>query len=368
MTLPNFKLNIQLQPNTSGPSGLSVDFSASSTSVNFWQSVTFTDSTPGAPTSWLWDFGDGTFSTVQNPVKIYDTPGTYSVTLKASDDSGAGGSVTKAAYITIGGDSSAAALMAANKITNATMRQATNTLIAALKSAGIWDKSYAIYITIYGSEFANKFNAKNPVDSDAAYRLKFFLGFTHSSTGMLVDETKALCSTNIYPSTLPNWITDNHMVAYNRNAALGSSAFAGVLMGIGNTSTGTPRFSLSALRSTGVPFYESGLSARVSGPTQTDARGFWGGVCRASNNRSLYKNGVSIATSSNTNTEAAPAYPIYLGGLVDLAGGSSVTQLQQERLPAEFGYVGIGKALSDSEMAAYYTAVQAFMTTLGLQV
>jgi PKD repeat protein len=40
----------------------------------------FTDLTPGA-VSWLWDFGDGTTSTQQNPVHQYNTVGNFSVSL-----------------------------------------------------------------------------------------------------------------------------------------------------------------------------------------------------------------------------------------------------------------------------------------------
>ena len=46
--------------------------------------VHFTDlSGGGVPTSWIWDFGDGDTSHVQNPTHAYDTPGTYYITLYA---------------------------------------------------------------------------------------------------------------------------------------------------------------------------------------------------------------------------------------------------------------------------------------------
>ncbi len=52
----------------------------------------FLDSTtttaPATLISWDWDFGDGTISTAQNPVHIYNLPGTYSVTLVAEDNYG----------------------------------------------------------------------------------------------------------------------------------------------------------------------------------------------------------------------------------------------------------------------------------------
>jgi PKD repeat protein len=50
--------------------------------------VQFTDQTQNAPTSWLWNFGDNTTSTLQNPNHCYTTPGTYTVTLTATNATG----------------------------------------------------------------------------------------------------------------------------------------------------------------------------------------------------------------------------------------------------------------------------------------
>ena len=50
--------------------------------------ASFTDITSNDPTSWEWDFGDGTASAAQNPVKTYDDAGTYTVTLIASNEAG----------------------------------------------------------------------------------------------------------------------------------------------------------------------------------------------------------------------------------------------------------------------------------------
>lgn len=43
--------------------------------------IQFTDLSTGMPDSWLWDFGDGGTSTMQNPVHAYENPGTYEVCL-----------------------------------------------------------------------------------------------------------------------------------------------------------------------------------------------------------------------------------------------------------------------------------------------
>ncbi|MET4073757.1 GEVED domain-containing protein [Hymenobacter sp. UYCo722] len=51
--------------------------------------VQFTDASQNLPTSWLWTFGDGTTSTLQNPAHQYATAGTYAVTLRATNAAGA---------------------------------------------------------------------------------------------------------------------------------------------------------------------------------------------------------------------------------------------------------------------------------------
>lgn len=54
------------------------------------QPVQFTGSATGGyrPYNWLWNFGDGQTSTVQNPTHAYINPGNYTVTLTVTDNSG----------------------------------------------------------------------------------------------------------------------------------------------------------------------------------------------------------------------------------------------------------------------------------------
>jgi PKD repeat protein len=64
---------------------LSASFMANVNSGAAPLTVHFTDKSGGSPTGWNWDFGDGSSSTLQNPVYTYNTPGTYTVTLTATD-------------------------------------------------------------------------------------------------------------------------------------------------------------------------------------------------------------------------------------------------------------------------------------------
>ena len=50
--------------------------------------VEFTDQSTNAPTSWLWDFGDGETSTEQNPTHAYAEEGSYTVVMTATNARG----------------------------------------------------------------------------------------------------------------------------------------------------------------------------------------------------------------------------------------------------------------------------------------
>ena len=50
--------------------------------------INFTDLSSNGPTSWLWDFGDGTTSNLQNPSHTYQSGGVYSVSLTTTNQIG----------------------------------------------------------------------------------------------------------------------------------------------------------------------------------------------------------------------------------------------------------------------------------------
>jgi len=54
------------------------------------QTVQFTDTSTGGPTGWTWDFGDGTFSSLRNPTKVFGGPATLTVRLTAYNGFGSG--------------------------------------------------------------------------------------------------------------------------------------------------------------------------------------------------------------------------------------------------------------------------------------
>ncbi len=63
---------------------LEADFVFSNPEENF--SVDFVDTSKGNPTTFRWDFGDSSGSSLRNPIHIYAGPGTYSVSLTVTKE------------------------------------------------------------------------------------------------------------------------------------------------------------------------------------------------------------------------------------------------------------------------------------------
>ena len=86
-------------------SPLTADFFSSPNSGNTQTSIKFFDQSYGSTgppyNSYFWDFGDGTTSNLQNPSKIYSSPGWYSVTLTITDRFGVRKTMSKYDHIYI---------------------------------------------------------------------------------------------------------------------------------------------------------------------------------------------------------------------------------------------------------------------------
>lgn len=95
-----------LTSNVCGVAAITANFTASATTINAGQTVTFTDasSSPATLNSWSWTFTGGTpaSSNVKVPGPItYNTPGTYAVSLTVGDNAAGTDTETKTAYITV---------------------------------------------------------------------------------------------------------------------------------------------------------------------------------------------------------------------------------------------------------------------------
>ena len=97
-------------------------------------------------------------------------------------------------------DPDAQAFLTAASITNPTISGAINTLVVQMKTDNIWSKMKAIYPMVGGTASTHKFNLKDPRDLDAAFRLVFNGGWTHSANGAQPNGTNGFADTKLNQS------------------------------------------------------------------------------------------------------------------------------------------------------------------------
>ncbi len=85
---------------TSSPPILTAEFTGDPVSGDSPLEVVFSDISVGSPTSWLWEFGDGSTSTEEDPIHVYMDEGEYTVSLTITDQYGSD-IETKNNYITV---------------------------------------------------------------------------------------------------------------------------------------------------------------------------------------------------------------------------------------------------------------------------
>lgn len=268
----------------------------------------------------------------------------------------------RSVLLSSGLDSDANSFIIAAGITDQTQQQAINALVVDLKTYGLWGKMKAVYPIVGGSATSHKFNLKDPRDLDAAFRLSFQGGWTHSATGALPNGTNAYANT--FFDTLSNLTaTSGHFGMYSRTSAASLTPF-----GIsGNRDSVTFRgIQICIRRASGdlrffVMFSEA-TGGSASAGTETDARGFYLGSRTANNNLTYYKNGNSIGTNTATHTEILTDRFVFLSG--NNASGAPDGNYDNK----ELAFASLGYGLDASEVTNYYTAVQKFQTTLSRNV
>jgi hypothetical protein len=255
-----------------------------------------------------------------------------------------------------GTDADAQAFITAAAITDATQQSAINTLVVDLKAYGIWTKMKAIYPFVGGTASAHKFNLKDPRDLNAAFRLVFSGGWTHSSNGALPNGTNAFADTFLNPnSVLIN--NNNNLSFYSRTDTNGLFADMGAA-----SSTSTTQIGIY-LRLTGNCLADSGTfsESRITAST-SNSLGFFNLTRTSTTSFKVFKNGSSIGSNSTTNTVSAlPNFNLFLSAYSQ--AGSSVQYSNRQ-----CAFASIGDGLTDTEAANYYTAVQAYQTTLSRNV
>lgn len=248
----------------------------------------------------------------------------------------------------------ALAFIAAAGITDTTQKQAICTLVSDLQTYGIWTKMKAIYPFVGGTATTHKYNLKDPQDTDAAFRLVFIGGWTHSSNGATPNGTNGIADSFLTANTLSQFST--HLSYYSRTNNNGSY----FEMGYGVASS---RITMG-IKYLGTGYYDQNdnSNGRITvSMSSTNSTGLFLMSRTANNVQKAYRNSGQIgSTNTNTITSNLPNNKIPLGAFTD-----GVNFIYSNR---QCAFATIGNGLTDTEAANLYTAVQAYQTTLGRQV
>jgi hypothetical protein len=250
-------------------------------------------------------------------------------------------------------DPDAQAFFTASGLTGATELNAVNQLVLDMKSYGIWSKMKAIYPFVGGTAALHKWNLKDPRDLDAAFRLVFSGGWTHSSTGAFPNGTNAYADTffntddvtttglqsyGVYIRTNPTFAVDTiEVITGLRNGIY----WIRVL----NTSPTT-----SNIRSGNRSDNISGVTGLIGHSRSTATQWY------INNNSTIYV--------GNTNASTLTPETIITFTLGAYNNLSIISNFSTQQLAFAF----YGEPLLSSEMTNYYTAIQTFQTSLSRQV
>jgi len=236
-----------------------------------------------------------------------------------------------------------ARVTAAGGTLSATEKAATNQLVLDLKANSLWTPMKAIYPMVGASAAACAQNLKS-----SSFTGTFTSGWTFASTGVTPNGTSAYFNTNLPSNTMSNGST--HMSYYSRTNAVGS--------GVIDMGTESPDF-LIWYNAFGASLGNFGVNM-IYTPTITDTRGFLlaskytttQGLIQFNSTQQL-KTGLTGDTRSTKN--------IFIGAINTGAPAGYFSAKQT-------AFNSIGDGLTDTQASNFYTAVQAFQTTLSRQV
>jgi hypothetical protein len=240
-----------------------------------------------------------------------------------------------------------------------TVSAATITLFTSLVSSGIYSKLDFMYPIIGGNVNGHKFNALNPLDTNAAFRLTFFGGWTHSSTGMQGN------GSNAYANTYYNVVDE-------------------AFMADGDASIGVYVRDLTAASypiELGATYFSNGCALSVKMDSATNIIGnLFNGIDETNFATSAQTGSFIITKTSATSVRVFRrgnlATTLTVGGSVSpsqgplYVGAQNATNLStaDNYSPRELAFVFGGKGLTNTEVSNLSTYINEFQTSLGRNV
>lgn len=268
---------------------------------------------------------------------------------------------TTSTSTTIAYDPDAIAFFAIAGITELVQKTAVNDMVLSMKAGGgtLWTKMKAIYPFVGGTASSHKYNLKNAVDSDAAFRIVFAGGVAHTSDGVTFDGVSGYGDTKFNPLTE----TMGYSMAfgsYSKSVSMVPIGQTYMLLGAANGTVTVDSLQYDGLA--GGNLLAGYLTATVGVAVSSVLTTRLATISRTSDSSlKLYKEGTLLFTETLTTTGLQPNYSMFIG-----ASNSTGTAQYFSALNSAFAFISTG--LADGEVANLNTIVNTFQTTLGRAV
>ena len=256
-------------------------------------------------------------------------------------------------------DADAQAFITAAAITDATQQSAIDTLVKGMKADGIWTKMKAIYPFVGGTATTHKWNLKDPRDLDAAFRLVFNGGWTHSSNGATPNGTNGYADTKLVPSSVLALNSCSFSVYSRNNFTPSATQSFGVTSDVGYA----PLIGSTFLSTKGVNsyMYSSNPPDILISPIAQNLAALFISTRTSASSAKQFRNATQLTLVTSQGQTTQPTTSFTFGAFRNSTSFQDYNTYQH-------AFAHIADGLTDTEAANLYTRVQAFQTSLSRNV
>jgi hypothetical protein len=234
-------------------------------------------------------------------------------------------------------------------IKDVAVRVTPQVLMNNISGWGVTPKLRAVYPTVGGTATTHKYNLINPVDTDAAFRLQYFGGWAHGSTGAKPNGGTAYADTFF---TSANMLNQNAIGFgyYSRTNSNGTEVEMGWAQDI-----------LLEIRTSGVTYFRANQNVINSSFLDANSQGDYYVARTGVNIVTAYKNSSIVASNTITSATPSAGQKLYLGAWN--SGGTPAFYSTKE-----YAIAHIDDGLNSTEVSRFRAAKQVFNTMLYRQV
>lgn len=250
-------------------------------------------------------------------------------------------------------DVDAMAYFAANTAITSTLdKDAINAYFVGLKTDGIYSKIRAMYLPIWSSAANNKWNLKDPRDLDAAFRLSFFGGWTHTGSGIFGNATTTHIDTS-FNAVSQSLNVNSFSISFYSN----TDDNRGIDVGADTTSCFyfCAKSNVVADRAR---FFTSNALDYLSDP---NTLGHYVATQQNSTSKKMFKNNLSYGVSTDLATGTFANHNVTFGAL-------NRDNIPQFRTAKRYTFFHIGNGLTDLDISNLTMRTQNLMIYFGIQI